>query len=137
MLKWCKLLSCSINRLGRTSQSSRLTDLSSNNQRRRWYCVPAVPVAPLSSLLKNIDKGWIPPNKNSATKRDLKAQPIPSTRKWTINEVEFCKLHYYQVTDTSLLTHVFCNHVPLTTLANDIVEMNLPYSSIVEGVIDR
>jgi hypothetical protein len=84
-------------------------------------------------VFENLEKGWVPLKKNvQATKRGPNT-PIPSTRDWTINELEFFKLHYYQVNDTSLWTQVFCPSAPLTDVAKDVIGMNLSNRAIVEG----
>jgi hypothetical protein len=86
-----------------------------------------------NAVFDKLHEHWTPAKTGVVTQRDLKLNPIPSTRYWTEKELEFFKLHYYHVKDPSLWPSVFCDEVPLTANANDLVKMDLTPAEIVEG----
>lgn len=96
----------------------------------RYLCTPTNKPS-FASLVGNIESGWTPP-------KNLKNQelyPIPPTSEWTLKELEFFRLHYYQVTDQPILNTIFCDNAPLTPEAEDIINMPLLYPAIVEGML--
>jgi hypothetical protein len=99
---------------------------------RRFYTSSAQTPPSLSTLFPNLQEQWVPP-KTQPTKRDLIKNSIPSTRYWTQKELEFFRLHYFQVTDPAHLNTVFCEQVPLTAEASDISQLKLTTAEIIEG----
>jgi hypothetical protein len=83
------------------------------------------------SLFENVEEHWTTPKKDVV--RDLTTNPIPSTRKWTIDEFGFFKLHYYPVTDLHLWHNYLCDDAPLTTTAQEVINMALGFDDILAG----
>lgn len=95
----------------------------------RWFCTPTT-TTKFTSLLSFLKNYYRIPQIHWH-----KAYAIPSTSKWTFNEFQFFKLHYYQVTDPSLLNACFCDNADLTTRAKDLLSMDLDTADIIEGNI--
>jgi hypothetical protein len=86
-----------------------------------------------NTLIDKLHEHWTPAKTDVVTQRDLKLDPIPSTRFWTEKELEFFRLHYCHVKDASLWPSIFCDEAPLTAKASDLVNMDLTAAEIVEG----
>lgn len=92
------------------------------------------PTTPPTSKFSINIKDWIPPATSQPIERDLKKQPIPSTRKWTIEEMKFFNLHYYQVSTPALWSTYFCDEVPMRPALEDIAISTFDADDIIQGI---
>lgn len=123
-------------RSGATLCRTSLTLLITRPYRQacRFYSNSPLSIPAQTTQFSIDTKLWVP-STSQYVERDLTANPIPSTRKWTIEELKFFNLHYYQITDPSLWSTYFCAEAPMRPEANDIATSKFDAEDIIQGMI--